>query len=366
MGVYQYEKDGRTLFGLDVWLRLPNGQMKRIRQKKIPTQKHAKMLLAKLEIDAFEGRFFDRQLEAKVTVEDCWKAWEPITTRDNDSWKSDVDRARKLVEHLGDRRAAKLTRKDIEEYRQKRFAETTRRGGPPAPGTVDREIALLKRCIQYQVECGMLVRNPIAGVPLLNEPNTRDMVLKPTMLARVLEAAPPAFAPVIEFDYETGLRKTELRFLRWEQVDLSLGCIRLSAKETKTNQARVVYLTARALELIRETPRQLHSPYVFVNPDTGRPWSEHNKMLRRACARAGLTGIWFHDLRRSFVTNARRSGVPESVVMKLTGHRTRSVIDRYNIIDEGDLRAAVERINAARQNGSDRTLVRGNVLSRTE
>lgn len=85
MGVYQYEKDGRTLFGLDVWLRLPNGQMKRVRQKKITTQKHAKMLLAKLEIDAFEGRFFDRQLEAKITVEDCWKAWEPITTRDNDT-----------------------------------------------------------------------------------------------------------------------------------------------------------------------------------------------------------------------------------------------------------------------------------------
>jgi integrase len=210
------------------------------------------------------------------------------------------------------------------------------------------------------------VRNPIAGVPLLNEPNMRDMVLKPTMLTRVLEAAPPAFAPVMEFDYETGLRKTELRFVRWDQLDLTLGCIRLSAKETKTNQARVVYLTARALEILRETPRQLHSPYVFVNPDTGRPWSEHNKMLRRACARAGLHRIWFHDLRRSFVTNARRNGVPESVVMKLTGHRTRSVFDRYNIIDEGDLRAAVERINAARQNGSDRALFRGGAVTRAD
>ena len=366
MGVYQYEKDGRTLFGIDVWLRLPNGELKRQRIRKIPTQKHAKMLLAKLEIDAFEGRYFDRQLEARVTVEDCWKAWEPITRRDNDSWQSDVDRARHLVEHIGQRRAAKLTRKDIEEYRAKRFAETTRRGGPPAPGTIDREIALLKRCISYAVECGTLVRNPIAGVPLLNEPNTRDTVLKPVMLERILKAAPPAFAPVIEFDYETGLRKTELRFLRWEQVDLTLGCIRLSAKETKTNQARIVYLTSRALEILRQAPRQLHSPYVFVNPDTGRPWSEHNKMLRRACARAGYEGIWFHDLRRSFVTNARRSGVPESVVMKLSGHRTRSVFDRYNIIDEGDLKAAVDRIDAARRSGPGAPLVRGALSTRTD
>src|SRR6266511_1724967 len=72
----------------------------------------------------------------------------------------------------------------------------TRRGAPPAPGTIEREIALLKRCINYAVECGTLVRNPIASVSLLNEPNTRDMILKPTIFDRVLEAAPPAFAPV--------------------------------------------------------------------------------------------------------------------------------------------------------------------------
>lgn len=191
-------------------------------------------------------------------------------------------------------------------------------------------------------------------------------VLTPHMLQRVLEAAPSAFAPVIEFDYETGLRKTELRFLRWEQVDLALGCIRLSAKETKSNQARVVYLTARALEILRLTPRRLQSPYVFLNPDTDRPWSEHNKMLRRACERAGLSGIWFHDLRRSFVTNARRSGVPESVVMKLSGHRTRSVFDRYNIIDEGDLQAAVERINAERQKRPRTSPVQGKFLPGTD
>jgi integrase len=349
MGVTQYEKEGQTLYAIDVWLKLPNGINKRFRQKKIPTQEHAEMLLAKLQIDAFEGRWFDRQLESKTTVEDCWKAWEPITRRDNDSWQSDIDRARHLVQILGPRRAAKLSRKDVEEYRQKRFSEPTRRGGSPAPGTIDREVALLKRCINYAVECGTLVRNPIASVSLLNEPNTREMTLRPTMLERVLEAAPPAFVPVIEFDYETGLRKNEVRFLRWEQVDLVQGCVRLSAKETKTNQARIVYLTSRARAILSELPRQLHSPYVFVNPDTGRPWSELNKMLRRACSRAGLKRIWFHDLRRSFVTNARRRGVPESVVMKLSGHRTRSVFDRYNIIDEGDLKAAVEQIDRARR-----------------
>jgi integrase len=74
--------------------------------------------------------------------------------------------------------------------------------------------------------------------------------------------------------------------------------------------------------------------------------SDIRKMFRRAYSAAKLTGIWFHDLRRSFVTNARRRGVPESVVMKMSGHRTRAVFDRYNIIEEDDLREAVNRLEA--------------------
>ena len=69
-------------------------------------------------------------------------------------------------------------------------------------------------------------------------------------------------------------------------------------------------------------------------------------MFKRACKGAGVPcggkdGLWFHDLRRSFVTRARRAGVPESVVMRMSGHRTREVFDRYNIVAEDDLRAGL-------------------------
>jgi integrase len=90
-------------------------------------------------------------------------------------------------------------------------------------------------------------------------------------------------------------------------------------------------------------PRSL-SGYVFVNPDTGTRWNQIQKVWDRARKGAGLSNLWFHDLRRSFVTNARRRGVPESVVMKMSGHRTREVFERYNIINDEDLREATRVI----------------------
>jgi integrase len=86
-----------------------------------------------------------------------------------------------------------------------------------------------------------------------------------------------------------------------------------------------------------------------ANPQTGKPWRDGRTLNGRAWRRAGIDGLWFHDLRRSFVTNARRRGIPESAVMRMSGHRTRAAFDRYNIISETDLVEALGRLEAGQQ-----------------
>jgi integrase len=98
---------------------------------------------------------------------------------------------------------------------------------------------------------------------------------------------------------------------------------------------------------LRAIRRRLGSPFVFVNPDSGEPWKDIKKAFARACREAGLEAIRFHDLGRSFVTKARRAGIPESVVMRFSGHRTRAVFDRYNVVDESDAVEAIGRLEAA-------------------
>ena len=68
------------------------------------------------------------------------------------------------------------------------------------------------------------------------------------------------------------------------------------------------------------------------------------KGWHEACEAAGMPDLLFHDLRRSAIRNLKRAGVQDKVAMEISGQKTRSVFDRYNIVDEGDIEAAGEKL----------------------
>ena len=133
--------------------------------------------------------------------------------------------------------------------------------------------------------------------------------------------------------------------------------MRLNAGETKNGDGRVIPLGDELLESLKSqlhlrNTAVPHCPLVFFriikmkeNPSPSWvPIGDFRRVWETACAKCGLAGRIFHDLRRSAVRNLIRSGVQERVAMMISGHKTRSVFDRYNIVSEQDLTDAVRKL----------------------
>ncbi len=132
--------------------------------------------------------------------------------------------------------------------------------------------------------------------------------------------------------------------MRARQVDLLGGLIMLDPGTTKNSEGRSVKLTSETLELVKQCMSSKTVDDYLLTRKGSRPIRDFRGAWDKLTKAAKLPGLLFHDLRRSAVRNMVRSGVPEVVAMRISGHKTRSVFDRYNIVNESDLADAAKRI----------------------
>ena len=269
--------------------------------------------------------------------------------------------------YFGAWRAVEVSAEAVDKY------ISGRQGAGTAPATINRSTQLLAQAFKLAIE-----RKHLSSAPqirhLSEKGNARQGFFADADFHALKDKLPAYLRDFIQFGYLTGWRKGEIASLRWADIEGDL--VRLRGENSKNGEARSVTLSGDLAELIerRKADRQVEtktgvllSAYVFHHK--GDSVGDFRKAWATACVGAGLgqfvcdrcnqtvdghrcgvcnhgaryAGRIFHDFRRTAVRNMVRAGVPERVAMTISGHKTRSIFDRYNIVNEADLREAMQR-----------------------
>jgi integrase len=271
------------------------------------------------------------------------------STKEKRSYDRDQSRAERLKEMAGTARVSLLKPENIQALQQK-LLKTTYRGRVLKPATVNRHIALLKTAFNLAFKNRLIATNPLKGAKMLKEDNRIGRAITPREFQRLLSHLPEHIANVVKVAYMTGMRSNEVLALRWRDVDIEYGVLELSGEMTKNGEAREVPLPQALLKLLGDLRPQEFQPEDPVFTHEGVPIKSVRWHFIKACERAGLKGLRFHDLRHTFVTNARKAGLDRKVIKTISGHKTDSMFERYSHIDGEDLKNAAEVIEKY-QNG---------------
>lgn len=282
-----------------------------------------------------------------------------------------------IIPVFGHRKAAQITTAALNAYILRRQAEGA------ATGTINRELEAIRHAFRLAIQGRKLYVMP--HVPHMREDNVRSGFFTRDEVERLCCHLRKPLDSLVRLAFLTGWRREEIVSLKWSNVDFTAGEIRLDPGTTKNREGRVFPMTAELRTLLESltptgtvhtgTTRRHVVPsrgvsafgatHVFTN--NGRPIGDFRKRWLRACFKAGLPCVVntegkplkairiFHDLRRSTAREMIRQGIPERVVMNLCGWKTRSVLDRYNVVSEADMRNAAEVLNRASKRASDKS-----------
>ncbi len=302
--------------------------------------KEAKRFLKLREGDVAQGRLIIPRVE-RIRFEDLA---EDYLNDYRANGRRSLPKAKRNVRHLAKFfagcRAVNISTANIRAF------ITRRQQDGASNASINRELTALRRMFNLALQAEKIRHKP--HVPHLAEDNVRTGFFEEEAFRSLVKYLPEEVTPVATFAYHTGWRiPSEVLPLTWAQVDFRGGIVRLEPGTTKNREGRTFPMFPELRALLEAQRAYTESiqrergciiPCVFHRD--GRPIRSFRRSWKTACRNAGQPGRIPHDFRRTAVRNMVRRGVSERVAMQLTGHKTRSIFDRYHIVSEGDLKEA--------------------------
>ena len=260
--------------------------------------------------------------------------------------------------HLQGRPLSSITAERIRELAVRRKAEATKGGGQTSNATVNRHLAEISKILHYAHKRGWLPAVPT--IAKMHEAAKRVTWITADEARRLLAELPDHLRAMAAFSLATGLRETNVRLLCWQQVDMKRRVAWIYADQAKAGKDLSVPLNDHAMLVLQKQADQ-HSRWVFPVPRWETPKGAEeaiqvadaptgkisNHAWRKACVRAGLPKLRFHDLRHTWASWHVQSGTPLPVLQELGGWASLAMVQRYAHLGVSHVAAWASNLNAA-------------------
>lgn len=309
--------------------------------KTFTTRKEAEVWARQLESQIDRGSFVDRTEAERNTLGDLLSQYAEKVSPSKKSGAGEKLRIEKLQDDpISQYKISALTGKVIAEYRDRRLAGDSRRR-PVSGSTVNRELTLLSHVLNVaRTEWDIPIEvNPVSLIRRPKENRARTRRLLPGEEKRLLAAvgdSPRDMAgrfepgvchnewvrPVVIMALETAMRRSEILAVRWPDVFLDDQYLKLH--DSKNGEPREVPLSSRAVETLLSLRLCPLDGRVFpISADALK------KAFTRACERAGIINLHFHDLRHEATSRIAEKMDNIMELSAVTGHKTVQMLRRY-------------------------------------
>jgi integrase len=248
------------------------------------------------------------------------------------------DRLKQLLPFFAGARASRINKGMVEQYRL--FRKSVQN---VAVATVNRDLATLRRILNWGVEQSLFPSHALARLRLERERRSRRPVMSLQEEKALLCASPDHLKGIITAALDTGMRRGELLNQQWADCDLDRQLFLVTKSKTAEGEAREIPFTARLMKQLSDAGQNTGSVFTY----RGHPIRSLKTSWKRAIDKAGIRKFRFHDLRHTYNTRLLDAGVMVEVRMALMGHSAgRSINAIYTHLELPQKREAIARLEA--------------------
>ena len=262
-----------------------------------------------------------------------------VRTRKRTAAKDEEYYRLRLKAAFGKKRLNQITRREVQLFHSSLHDEGL------APATCNHYLKLLKRVFNLAIHWEILDgKNPACGIQQYRELNLVENYMDDEQLQRLLTVLQmdknQAVCGIILFLLSTGARLNEALQAKWQFIDVDRRVWRIPATNSKSGKVRAVPLNDSALEVLSRQDTKDAFEHVFINGQTGKPYTTIQKVWNRLRTAAGLEHVRIHDLRHQYASMLVNSGRTLYEVQQILGHSTSKVTQRYSHLTTATLQSA--------------------------